>query len=873
MEREDNFDSIKNAEQESAKVKRRHWFRSSMGVQSKFLLGTGLILFTSCIVSAFVIYFHEKLQMEEQAFAKSELVMAAVDASRDYVREELRPAMYKEMGEDYFVLEAMSTSFVGRSVMDRFAPALEDFQYRRVAVNARNPKFEANELEREKIEYFEQYPEKLEWQGVVNTRGQDKFKRFRPVVFEEECMRCHGDPGDAPKVLLNIYGDERGFGRRAGELAGVSMVSVPVEAAMSQVREKAITVFLIFFFGLSIVFIALSFFFNRMVVTNLRGLLEVFRDEKDQQAPALEYLPRVDLQKKDELEELTEAALNMADHLRLTREQLRQYALNLEKKVEERTRALRASEERLREQVSARNHELQTLNSLAELTTQAVSLSEILPRVLRRTLEIFPARGAGIYFYDEDRNRLRLHYHEDSPGLVEEINIASKYDENKPSSVLEHSIIEAVSGKFSYFDCLINSRCLNIPLRCRGNVLGVMTFTGIHAEEISSELYGLLSSIGHQIGIAVESLQNMEKLLQSKDLLQSVFDGITDQVVMLDRDYRIKMVNKAYTRRYDVATEEVLGRRCFDVHGSGERPCPECVMEEVLRTRTPVVHETRCPELHGIYQVHCYPNLDESGEVESVIRYVKDITDQKLMEHKIQQTEKLVAMGQLAAGVAHEINNPLGVILCYVELLKRQLTELPQGRNDLGTIEKQARNCKRIVSDLLDFARSGETSKHNASLNQTVRDVLGMVSEQFKKQGVKIELELEEIPVFKMDTNKIKQVFMNLMINSRQAMEGRNGRMHISTRHVPEKNLAKAIFWDNGEGIPEYMRDKIFDPFFSTKRTGEGTGLGLSVSYGIIREHGGDISVESKPGEWTRFIVDLPINTESANEAKLKKTT
>ena len=867
MEQKESISFNKNDELESAKAKSRRWFRSSMGVQSKFLLGTGFILLISCIVSAFVIYFHEKLQMEEQAFAKSELVMAAVDASRDYVREELRPAMYKEMGEDYFFLEAMSTSFVGRSVMERFAPALEEFDYRRVAINARNPDFEANELEREKIKYFEHHPEKLEWQGVVNIQGQDKFKRFHPVIFEEECMRCHGDPADAPVVLTSIYGDERGFGRNAGELAGVSMVSVPVEAGMSQVREKAITIFLVFFLGVSIVYIALSFFFNRMVVTNLRGLMDVFRDEKDQQPPILEYLPKVDLQKKDELEELTESALKMAEHLRSTREQLRQHAQNLEKKVEERTKALRASEERLREQVSARNQELHTLNSLAELTTQAVGLSRILPQVLRRTLKVFPAKGAGIYFFDEGHSRLVLHYHENSPGLEEEIELLSGNPDQKRASSLKDSIVEAMSGTFSYFDCRINSGCLNIPLRCRGNVLGVMTFTGVQEDEVSSELKSLLASIGHQIGIAVESLQNMEKLLQSKDLLQSVFDGITDQVVLLDSDYLIKMVNKAYTRTYDVHAEDVLGRKCFEIHGSGEQPCPECRLEEVLRTRTPVVYETRCPELKGIYQVHCYPNLDDAGEVESVIRYVKDITEQKMMEQKIQQTEKLVAMGQLAAGVAHEINNPLGVILCYVELLKRQLIDLPQGQNDLVTIEKQARNCKRIVSDLLDFARSGETSKHTASLNQTVEAVLSMVSEQFKKQGVQIELDLDpELPSFKMDTNKIKQVFMNLMINSRQAMEGRDGRMFISTRHLPESGLARVIFWDNGQGIPQYMQDKIFDPFFSTKNTGEGTGLGLSVSYGIVREHGGEIAVESKPGEWTRFIVDLPINTTSVNE-------
>ncbi len=125
---------------------------------------------------------------------------------------------------------------------------------------------------------------------------------------------------------------------------------------------------------------------------------------------------------------------------------------------------------------------------------------------------------------------------------------------------------------------------------------------------------------------------------------------------------------------------------------------------------------------------------------------------------------------------------------------------------------------------------------------------------------MQIEVDLDpELPQMEMDTNKIKQVFMNLLMNARQAMDGRDGKMHISTCYSEQESVARVIFWDNGKGIPEYMQDKIFDPFFSTKRTGEGTGLGLSVSYGIVREHGGEISVESRPGEWTRFVIELPV--------------
>ncbi len=860
----------------SGYTKARRWFHGPKSVQTKFLAGIALILLASCLISAFLIYYYERGQMEEQAFAKSELVMSAVNASREYVRHELRPTMYQELGEDHFVPEAMSTSYVGRSVMERFAPALEEeFEYRRVSLNARNPDFEANELEREKISYFQQNPEQDEWQGVMDSGETECFLRFKPVVFEQECMRCHGSPEDAPEALVNMYGDERGFGHEVGEIAGLSVVSVPVEAASAQVAEKAISVFMVLFSGVLLFYIALVIFFNWVVVNNLRGVLNLFKDEVEEKS-VQDFLPESRSQEsKDELQELTDAATSMADHLRQTREQLRQYAQNLEQKVEERTRALRHSEERLREQVRARNQELQTLNTLAELTTQAVGLSEILPQVLHRTLQAFPAQGAGIYLYDENQDQLRLQYQENAPALVSWVYFQKTEYSKAPvhAENLGDSIVQAACGQVSYFECNQNAGCLNIPLCCRGRVLGVMTFTGVNEDEISSELHSLLASIGRQIGIAVESLQNMEKLLQSKELLQSVFDGITDQVILLDTDFRLKMVNKAYTQTYDVEPEEVLGRRCYEVHGSGERPCPSCKMKQVIENKQAMEHEIRCADVDKIYQVHCYPNLDENGEVESVIRVVKEITDQKQMEQKIQQTEKLVAMGQLAAGVAHEINNPLGVILCYVDLLKRQLDELPQGKQDLDTIEKQTRNCKRIVSDLLDFARSGETKKQLESVNKVMEEVLSMVSDQFQKQGVQIEVDLDpELPLLHMDVQKIKQVFMNFLMNARQAVQDRGGRIYIGSAYSTSKNFIRMTFLDDGHGIPEYQQDKIFDPFFSTKDTGEGTGLGLSVSYGIVREHNGDITVYSQPGEGTRFVIDLPIQgTEEGRPGSLDR--
>lgn len=846
----------------------------SMSLQSRFLLGTGIILLVLCCISAYATYRHEKRKLEEWAYTKSQLVMVAVEASQNYVREVLRPKMFDLLGQEAFVLEAMSTSYVSRQFMERFRDALPEYEYRRVAVNARNPLYEANAVEKDMIDFFAHHTELEDWQGLVKEDRGAYYKRVRPVYFSQSCLHCHGDPAQSPRALLEVYGPDRGFGRKAGELGGLITVGIPVDQAMVEIKERATSTFLLVFLALSIFYLALIFFFHQVVVINLHSILNIFKEkageDQDQPSPVQQ-----DNRPGDEIEELTLAAETMADHLRETREKLRQYAQDLEKKVARRTAALQESEERLKNKVRERNLELQTLNTIAELNTRSTELSEILPRVLDQTLRMIPARGGGIYLLQGSRNGLVLQYEKDSrnlaPAMPFEEHICPQILAGEVST-LHEAIQQASCGKMNFLSTGGSSNCLNIPLSCRGKVLGVMTFTDVNLLEISPELNDLLVSIGRQVGITIESFNNLQEVLHSKELLQSVFDGITDQVVLLDRDYRIRMVNKAYLERYDVALQEIENRHCHEIHGSGAGPCRRCELEKVCRQGKPVSQEVTCPS-GEVFLVHFYPVLDGQGQVESVIRYAREISDQKRVEQRIQQTEKLVALGQLAAGVAHEINNPLGVILCYVDLLKRQLTELPRGLEDLATIEKQALNCKRIVSDLLKFSRSQESPKLPVSVNRALEDVLKMLEPHFRKHGVRVSLELEDhLPFVPLDLERVKQVFLNLLMNACQAVAPQ-GQIRISSAHHAAEGMVEVTFWDNGHGISPSLQDKVFDPFFTTKKTGEGTGLGLSVSYGIIQEHGGEILVESEPGQWTRFTVRLPVQKPFPMEDHAATTT
>ena len=236
------------------------------------------------------------------------------------------------------------------------------------------------------------------------------------------------------------------------------------------------------------------------------------------------------------------------------------------------------------------------------------------------------------------------------------------------------------------------------------------------------------------------------------------------------------------------------------------------------------------------------------------------------IQEQLLQTEKLSAMGILSAGVAHEINNPLGVISMYAEMSLEDLEEehpvetedIEELRENLKTIIRKSEKAGNIVRNLLEFSRQTKSEKKVVNINQTIEKSLNITHNQADIQNVKIETFLEPSlnPVLA-DEAKIQQVWTNIIINALQAMTD-GGKLTIITRNVPSPNMVEAQFADTGSGIPKENLGKIFDPFFSTKETGKGTGLGLSVSYGIIQEHEGTISVDSEPGRGTTFIIQLP---------------
>jgi PAS domain S-box-containing protein len=246
----------------------------------------------------------------------------------------------------------------------------------------------------------------------------------------------------------------------------------------------------------------------------------------------------------------------------------------------------------------------------------------------------------------------------------------------------------------------------------------------------------------------------------------------------------------------------------------------------------------------------------------------KDLTRVRTMMEQLVASEKMASVGQMAAGVAHEINTPLGVILGYSQLMMDDFSPESEEGQNLEVIERQTKACRKIVADLLKFSRQSESARENLSINELLEDVLAITEHSLNMDHIHIHRSFgRDLPGIVGDTEKLRQVFFNFINNAHHAMEEQGGgELYISSHYEDETHRVVATVRDTGHGIPEELVTKIFDPFFTTKSVGKGTGLGLSVSYGIIQEHNGVIEIESPvknvdgmdEAKGTAFQVKLP---------------
>jgi two-component system NtrC family sensor kinase len=351
------------------------------------------------------------------------------------------------------------------------------------------------------------------------------------------------------------------------------------------------------------------------------------------------------------------------------------------------------------------------------------------------------------------------------------------------------------------------------------------------------------------------------QLERAKREWETTFDAIVDPVSIIDLEYRVRRSNRAYAEHTGQDVREVPGRKCYTTLTKERTTCKGCPVGEVLQTRQAASGEVLDRHQDRNFQVWAFPILEgEEGGIRNVVCYYRDVTEEKELHQRLVQTEKMAAVGQLAGGVAHEINNPLGGVLAFTQLLMREVPKEGEYFSYLTEIESSALRCKRIVESLLKFSRrSPGTERAAVNLNEVIQSTVFLVEHQYQLKNVNIEQNLQlDLGLVKANANQLSQVLLNLLTNAFGALSKGGGTIAVRSWNDLERGLVRVSVTDSGKGIPQKNLPKIFEPFFTTKAEGEGTGLGLTVTLDIVQAHGGTIEVESDEGKGATFTVSLP---------------
>jgi len=412
---------------------------------------------------------------------------------------------------------------------------------------------------------------------------------------------------------------------------------------------------------------------------------------------------------------------------------------------------------------------------------------------------------------------------------------------------------------------------LNIPLVVKGKVLGSLNFASAKAFAYDDKTILELQPVADQVALSLSNQELFEDVARAKSEWETTFDSASEGIAMVSNDHHIVRLNRAAAEMMGGKPEDLIGRRCYEVvHKTGT--CPQgCLMSEAVMSSATSRGEQETAN-GQILEIVVDPVYDEEGKPAGAAHFLRDITEAKRLRQQLLQSEKMIAVGQLVAGVAHEINNPLTGVMGYAQLLMaRDIDDRAKG--DAESIFKEAERATRIVRHLLSFARKHQPERRAVDINVTLRESLELKAYELRVNNIELETRLgDNLPMTNADPHQLQQVFLNLINNAEQAMleDSGAGLLKISTQL--QNGRIRIAFADTGPGIPQDMADRVFDPFYTTKDVGKGTGLGLSVCYGVAQDHGGRIWVEPVHGRGATVVLELPVLSAPSVDAEPEKT-
>jgi two-component system NtrC family sensor kinase len=409
-----------------------------------------------------------------------------------------------------------------------------------------------------------------------------------------------------------------------------------------------------------------------------------------------------------------------------------------------------------------------------------------------------------------------------------------------------------------------------VPCRIREHTVAVLGLgKTVDGDYLSSDDVELVETIAGYVAVALDNAQLYTSLEQKaleiarlKDFSENIVESLNVGVLAVDLEGIVESWNTRMEQLFGVARQDAVGRQLRSL-------LPEELASEIAARGD-------AEQITGIYKqrlhhqgkaltlnVSITPLVSKSAERIGRLLLFDDVTQRERMEEQMSQTEKLTSLGLLAAGVAHEVNTPLAVISNYIQMLAKQMPDGDPRQSIIEKIVKQTFRASEIVNNLLNFSRTGAPEAVDIDVNRVVEETLSLVSHPLKTSQIQVVKHLgETLPAVRGSANKLQQVFLNLFLNARDAMPG-GGLLEVRT--AAHNGSVEIEVVDTGAGIPREHIHRIFDPFFTTKASGRGTGLGLSVSYGIIKEHSGKIDVRSTPGKGTSFHVEFPAVRKSVH--------
>ncbi|MEL3960673.1 ATP-binding protein [Lysinibacillus endophyticus] len=507
------------------------------------------------------------------------------------------------------------------------------------------------------------------------------------------------------------------------------------------------------------------------------------------------------------------------------------------------------------EELKKKNMQLEVINEVTQSINIEMSIDEMLSNIFEKIKAFIAIDRISLALYENNELFLSNVYPIDS------IHFPIGHQFQKENSLYWNSILSLEKVLFklesesltyeeeaAYHSLGIKS-ILIIPLVSKKAVIGVLSIGSKELNHFSESDLSFFQQLSNQIAVCIENVKLYQKVLDSKKEWEETFRAVSDLIFVTDTNGTILKCNNSANKFFD---SYIIGQNLQNL-----LELPDLA----------IIEENYYQEFHykqHLFELRAYPITNKNYQIYSYIIYIIDITEKRKMEAQLIQSGKLAAIGEIAAGIAHELNNPLTAILGNSQLLLRVGKSDERTNKLLSDIYVCGKRCKNIIQNLLTFSRQDEYSFEDFCINEAVEQVLDIIGDQFNKLNITIKKDLpKNLHCVQGNIQQIGQIILNLLINAKDALEEKDTEekvILIESKEVieNEKKWVVLSIKDNGCGIPHHHQQDVFNPFFTTKEPGKGTGLGLSVSLGIAEKHNGFIEIDSTYMEGSEFRIKLP---------------